>query len=237
MKGAIMLSGGGTKLFAAIGVTYPAGSTVTCTNGTKTLTAKTTSGQWVFAIPEAGTWTVTATDGTGTKSQSVSITTEGQLESVTLSFRLYLLRDGVENSEVTGGLYYRKNTSENKITPSDGVLVCTPGGSYYNVLSSGNAFDVTEYKTLYVSATLTGSAIDYLNHIGLINKNTASSSLTNLGGKDQFIASKTISTADYTGANMVAVDISSLSGEYKFAAGWCNETGQTTAKFYDIYLE
>ena len=63
----------GSKLFAAIGVTYPAGSTLTCTNGTKTLTAKNTSGQWVFAIPEAGTWTVTATQGPNTKSQSVSI--------------------------------------------------------------------------------------------------------------------------------------------------------------------
>lgn len=238
MKGAIMLSGGGSgKLFAAIGVTYPAGSTLTCTNGTKTLTAKTTSGQWVFAIPEAGTWTVTATDGTSTKSQSVSITYEGQIESVTLSFSLNLLRGGVENSEVTGGLYYRKTTSENKITPSDGVLVCSPGGSYYNVLSSGNAFDVTEYNTLYVSVTLTGSAINYLQNIGLINKTTASSSLTNLNGYKQFAVSKKISTADYTGANMIAIDISTLSGEYKFAAGWCNETGQTTAKFYDIYLE
>lgn len=97
MKGAIMTSDGGTKLFAAIGVTYPAGSTLTCTNGSKTLTAKTTTGQWVFAIPEAGTWTVTATDGTNSKSQSVSITTEGQFESVTLSYRLNLYTNGVEN--------------------------------------------------------------------------------------------------------------------------------------------
>lgn len=223
--------------FAAIGVTYPEGSTCTCSNGTKTLTAKDTSGQALFLVPEAGTWTVTATDSTNSKSQSVNISEESQFESVALSFSLDLLRGGVENSEVTGGLYYRKTTSENKITPSDGVLVCSPGGSYYNVLSSGNAFDVTGYKTLYVSVTLTGSAINYLNHIGLINKSTASSSLTNLSGYKQFVVSKTISTADYTGANMIAIDISTLSGEYKFAAGWCNETGQTTAKFYDIYLE
>lgn len=95
MKGAIMLSGGGSgKIFAAIGVTYPAGSTLTCTNGIKTLTAKTTSGQWVFAIPEAGTWTVTATDGTNSKSQSVSITAEGQFESVALSYRFYVFKSG-----------------------------------------------------------------------------------------------------------------------------------------------
>ena len=92
-----VMSGGGTKLFAAIGVTYPAGSTLTCTNGTKTMKAKTTSGQWVFAVPEAGTWTVTSTDptdSTKTKSQSVSITSEGQFESVELNFALVLIENG-----------------------------------------------------------------------------------------------------------------------------------------------
>lgn len=100
MEGKTNVAGSG-KLFAAIGVTYPAGSTVTCTNGTKTLTAKTTSGQWVFAIPEPKTlpetWTVTATDkadSTKTKSQSVSITKEGQFESVELSYALVIIENG-----------------------------------------------------------------------------------------------------------------------------------------------
>lgn len=102
MKGAIMLSGGGSgKLFAAIGVTYPAGSTVTCTNGTKTLTAKPKNSddtEWVFAIPEPKTlpetWTVTATNGASAKSQSVSITKEGQFESVELSYALVIIENG-----------------------------------------------------------------------------------------------------------------------------------------------
>lgn len=102
MKGAIMLSGGGTgKLFAAIGVTYPVGSTVTCTNGTKTLKAKNTSGQWVFAIPETGTWTVTATDGTNTSRKFVEIIFEGQSVSVNLAYRTegYLYNAGVFNED------------------------------------------------------------------------------------------------------------------------------------------
>ena len=66
--------GGGTsKAFAVIGVTYPAGSTCTCTDGTKTLTLKDTGGQGFFLIPYAAVWTVTASDGTNTKSQSVEI--------------------------------------------------------------------------------------------------------------------------------------------------------------------
>lgn len=96
-----VMSGGGTKLFAAIGVTYPEGSVLTCTNGTKTLTAKNTSGQWVFAIPETGTWTVTATDGTNTSSKSVEITAEGQNVSVNLAYRTegYLYNAGVFNED------------------------------------------------------------------------------------------------------------------------------------------
>lgn len=94
----------GSKLFAAIGVTYPAGSTLTCTNGTKTLKAKTTSGQWVFAIPEVGTWTLEITDGTRTKSQSVNISTEGQSENVKLVYWGGTLYDaGDEYAAVTGG--------------------------------------------------------------------------------------------------------------------------------------
>lgn len=83
-------SGGTSKAYAVIGVTYPAGSTCTCTDGTKTLTLKDTSGQGFFLIPYAAAWTVTATNGTNTKSQSVEITNEGQLESVTLSYELII---------------------------------------------------------------------------------------------------------------------------------------------------
>ncbi len=136
MKGAIMTSGGGgTKLFAAIGVTYPAGSTLTCTNGTKTLTAKTTSGQWVFAIPETGTWTVTATQGTNTKSQSVSITSEGQFESVELSYQLVIIENGYDKV----GLTTKGNVYEHDSDFDGGYYV--QGEAYYEV-------DVTKYKTL-----------------------------------------------------------------------------------------
>lgn len=105
----IVRRGGGgssSNLFAAIGVTYPEGSTCTCTNGAKTLKAKNTSGQWVFVIPEPKTlpetWTVTATDGKNTKSQSVSITKECQLESIKLEYKLVLFAPGVTDKMSIG---------------------------------------------------------------------------------------------------------------------------------------
>ena len=54
---------GGGIPYAVIGVTYPSGSVCTCTNGTRTMTAKDTTGKALFVIPTAGTWTVKAVSG------------------------------------------------------------------------------------------------------------------------------------------------------------------------------
>ena len=80
--------------YAIIGVTYPAGSVCTCTNGTRTLTAKDTSGKALFVIPAAGTWTVKAVKGSQSASKAVKITTEGQVETVTLSYAPYIFTSG-----------------------------------------------------------------------------------------------------------------------------------------------
>lgn len=80
--------------YAVIGVTYPSGATCTCTNGSKTLTAKDTTGKALFVIPSAGTWTVKAVKGSKSKSKAVSITAEGQVETVTLTYELYIFKSG-----------------------------------------------------------------------------------------------------------------------------------------------
>lgn len=91
---------------ATINITYPEGATckATHTDGTE-LTAPDTSGTWACVVPSAGTWTVTCTDGENTKSESVEITSEGQSESVTLSYQLVLFdgENGGDNTPVTGG--------------------------------------------------------------------------------------------------------------------------------------
>lgn len=84
----ILRRGGGGNLFAAIGVTYPASNTCTCSNGKKTLVAKAKNGQWIFSIPKPASlperWTVTSTDGVDSKSKDVSIDSEGQCVTVNL---------------------------------------------------------------------------------------------------------------------------------------------------------
>ena len=81
-------------VYAVIGVTYPSGSVCTCTNGTLTLTAKGTGGKAIFVIPSAGTWTVKAVSGSKSTSKTVSITAEGQVETVTLTYELYIFKSG-----------------------------------------------------------------------------------------------------------------------------------------------
>ena len=73
----IPLGGGGSKVVASIVVTYPAGSTLTCTLGSKALTAKDTSGKWVFGLPSTGNWVVKAVKDSKSTSKTVSITAEG----------------------------------------------------------------------------------------------------------------------------------------------------------------
>lgn len=88
---------------ATINITYPTGSTCTCSDGTTTLSAPDTSGTWACVVPNAGTWTLSCTDGTDSTSEAVTITTDGQSVSVALSYFLWLYRDGDTCDAVSGG--------------------------------------------------------------------------------------------------------------------------------------
>lgn len=78
---------GAYKYFTAgIVVTYPAGATCTCAKGETVYTASTTTGLYAFAVHEAGVWTLTATDGAETTTGEVTVTTDGESLTKTLSF-------------------------------------------------------------------------------------------------------------------------------------------------------
>ena len=84
--GAALMGGGSGRAYAAIGAIYPAGATCTCSYGGKTIAAKDTSGRALFLVPSAGQWLVKATNGGREVEDTVSITTQGQVVSVTLAF-------------------------------------------------------------------------------------------------------------------------------------------------------
>ena len=71
---------------ATIAVTYPEGSTCTCTDGVTTITASDTTGSYTFNLSDYGTYTVACTNGTETSNKQLTIDTDGQAETVRLAY-------------------------------------------------------------------------------------------------------------------------------------------------------
>ena len=150
-------------LFAAtINITYPAGSTCTCSDGTTTLSAPDTSGTWTCIVPNAGTWTATATDGVENTSESVSITTDGQIAAIELSYLLWLYKSGNTYNAVTGGWSVSEHPStggtfDGILTLNDDSMLLSTealGGSvvYANAFTN-NSIDLTGVNTLKFKIT------------------------------------------------------------------------------------
>lgn len=101
MKGPVeLLSAGAGKVAAIIEASFPENSVCTCTDGEKTLKAKSTEGKWLFTLPHAGRWTVSATDGTESASKEVELG-EGQSARVSLEYKDFVIHDGVLNEGYT----------------------------------------------------------------------------------------------------------------------------------------
>lgn len=147
--------GGVGTPFAVIGVTYPEGSTCTCTDGAKTLRAKGTSGRAIFNIPYAATWTVSCTNGEDTASQAVSITAEGQSESVGLSYALILIGGGSTHEDVTGS--WVSNKTEYTISSTAERLKITGASGGLTGYVYADSFDpsaLKDYRTVVMTYTL-----------------------------------------------------------------------------------
>lgn len=151
---------------ATINITYPAGSTCTCSDGTTTLSAPDTSGTWACIVPNAGTWTAAATDGVENTSESVSITTDGQIAAIELSYLLWLYKSGNTYNAVTGGWSVAEHHSTDGSFDSvltlndDSMLLSTEvfGGSvvYANAFTN-NSIDLTGVNTLKFKITGIGN--------------------------------------------------------------------------------
>lgn len=145
------------KFFSAyINVTYPAGSTCTCSDGNTSLVAPDTTGKCTFVVPNAGTWTVSCTTGTDTASQNVSITAEEQSEIVNLEYKLFLYRAGDTCDIVTGG-WGKHLAGGLSVTFNSTDLKMTPTSEYqaHGAASTNKAITTTGYtmlKAIYSSS-------------------------------------------------------------------------------------
>ena len=142
---------------ASINITYPANSTcVVANSGGQTVASDTNTGTsaktWTATVNAKGTYTVTATatDGSGkTKSTTVSITTDGQSESVTLIYELILF-DGGDNTSVTGGWKGKGVTPTVSNVLSFSITNTDPTFPKAASVYTGNKFDLSKYNKLTV---------------------------------------------------------------------------------------
>lgn len=177
---------------ATINITYPAGSTCTCSDGTTTLSAPDTSGTWACIVPNAGTWTATSTSGTETDSKAVTITTDGQSTSVELSYALFLFKPNAPSDIIAGEWEMPANSA---VTAEAELTVKSVNNFNGNRIISARTkgqIDLTEYSTLQATCKASGGSDTKL---------------------EVYSGSSVVaSTAIGTDLTTVTVDISALSG-------------------------
>ena len=216
------------KLFAVIGVTYPAGSTCTCTNGSKTLTAKDTSGKAIFVIPSAGTWTVKAAKGSQSKSVAVKITTEGQVETVALSFALDVYNAGTFGTDSSGTKFSAGvRANYNSITQNQNSLDWWCDANTNNLLYISPSINPSGYSTLKME--ITAANMNGAGQFGLASGNTQDTS--------DYMAKTSFDS--FSGAKTLSVDISKvMSAKYYIKLTQKgNDGADTTATIARIWLE
>lgn len=226
--GAALMGGGSGPSYAVIDVTYPAGAVCTCTNGVRTMQAKDSSGHWMFSIPKAGEWTVVAEQGTKSKVETITVE-EAKVYSVTLSFALYIIKDGRVVEPFTVKKYH--GIRWNTISDTDIYMEYYDPGGVYAAIALEPVVDLTGYSSLIITAkNLSSSATGYL---GVLNK----SNLSNIDLYNQWHKAKT-SFASGTSKRETLLDVSEFVGEQTIGIGSAAGPGtNVTLHIYELRLE
>lgn len=232
MSEGFLIRRGGTGGGQATGVCgikaiWPEGMKCVVSSGTKKIRAGKDATEWIFMLPFAGEWTVTA----GELSQTVSVA-EGEIKTVSLSEGLRLLSKGVEINETLTGLLVGTTQKQSSsytgtaptITRGDGFITAsltkgsgnTSGGLMFN-----NTIDLSIYDTLHIRVTeLTGAPTVWI------------------GASTTSAFNSTSTTAALSVSDDLAVDISSLTGlkavGFRFAM---TAAGTQSVTVTDIWLE
>ena len=221
MIGRSNTGGGSGKLYAVIAVTYPEGSVCTCSNGAKTLKAKDTTGRALFVIPYAGTWTVKAVKGSDSASKTVSITAEGQVETVELAYEFVLYDNGMmQNGGVVKSIDHESTYGSNSAVVDDGFLYISVAHNLTlaNGFRSVNAISGGKYSTLKVRVSnVSGNA-----HFRLAAKKT--SDPYNYTEADNYAVLNETSFTD----GEYALDISAVTDSAYYGAWIWGENGKNT---------
>ncbi len=212
---------------ATINITYPAGSTCTCTDGTTTMTAPDTSGTWACIVPNTGTWTVTITDGNRTKSSSVSITADGQGKSLTLSYAtdISFAKSNWKSFNPYPADQYEDYTSGYSYSTSKFVATVDKDWQMVAIASSGT-YDLTNVDNIKFKATLSKNLEDNCNAFVAVSKTQKYFDLSETQKSDADIVFKTkVTSKDST------LLVTGLRGKYYILVGMYAWYDNGTTKF------
>lgn len=136
-----------TFFSATIKITYPAGSICTATDGVSTFKAPDTSGTWTLIVPNQGTWTIKSTKGTFEKSQTVKVSTSGEvITAPALVYELVLYEAGNQCTSITGGWYANPGASTAELNSKDMYLSNSWNSNTY--LTTEKSIDVSNYTSV-----------------------------------------------------------------------------------------
>lgn len=248
-------SGGISENRAVLVVRVPAGSTVTATKGGVTLTPK----MWVveadptqdialFVIAPSlfdsvNPWTVTATLGTNSASDTVTIDSNKQYD-LTLAYRVFLCQNGAWNTSVAGTLTAKgvKITNDNA------------GGNAYPPHITYNSDNVYIYETQDAGTGYNAGIAYGASKISLLNKSTLSIRCNGVDPRSSSEAkvclnvwtavptnawaNNRVATTLIKGNTTFSIDVSSLNDEYYIGVGMCAYNGQTSSvTMYEMYVD
>ena len=185
------------SIFATLHITYPEGSTCTATDGVTTLTAPDTSGTWDCVVPSVGDWTVRITDGTQNMEKTVSITEDGQSETISVLYELQLQLSAYKMTQ-------NYTTSASTVADdTDGVKVSFKSGSTFRDTGAylNTPVDLTNFRKVTFHGSSSKGGANLTIYLAIFSND-----------KKTLAASVTVPTA--SDLSVYPLDCASLTGEH-----------------------
>ncbi len=212
--------GGGGVAFATISVKYPSGSSCICTDGTKIIKAKGTTGICEFFVPRAGAWTISCTDGTKTASETVIVSAKGSSFIVYLYYEVFLYNNGTQVVPFGG----TAETNSSYAFQADRIYTWSNTSKNYSTVGiyTADKVDLSPYNTLTF-------LVDYFSQTSG-NQAFGMGVATNKSNYPTY--AKKVNPSKQAGViQTITIDLSDVSGSYYVAYN-----GAASTYVYEIYL-
>jgi len=191
--------------YGIICAVIPAGSSCSCIQGEMRLSVENTTGLVAFAVPDSGLWTVTISDGTKSKSGTVSIFSVGEIKTIRLDYSETPPAPEIETKTLLSpedGLASGCSVSGNAVFNGRTIREREGGGFWLSP-----AVNLSNYTTLTVSGTARVVSYGYSR----ISVDTTTEGVFNIAQRPaRFVEWTGMPNADYT----VTINVAALNGSY-----------------------